>query len=550
MQERSFQKSILVALLACAPVMAEMDANQKNWLVEAEKHVAQGEANFNTATDGLGTGTPSGAKAKLALVRLGQVKTSIANANIRIEKLPADEARVKELKTRTEALQKAVTDLENAIINPQAPAAPATPAPGAPAAPAAPANPAPAGTKLDYKQEELLKNARFHVRELEGKSAAIQKLAETVSKAEDTNLVPIGQLQAGMNTIEDTHRKEKFADENLAKLPPEGRGVPEVAEQLKAIKESVQASEKVIVPAYDKLVAALDPKNHPAVGDDLKRLSELSAMYAVADIFLTDRARAASVWTQIPQAAKEHDRIVKDYALLMQQETDLGKQLTGTSQHMKEKLIAFIEMGKKQQQSLPGEIDQDLANINKMADQAIAEKKPLFFTGGIPQQLDFAAEKLVLLQALDADVAKTVSEKMDKTRADLKTKQGALSEDIINNNALPNDEYANPDRKKIEELAINAWKKEQPDAEVLKVRIPSNNWKRETMWRYQNSWYFIDRSKLQAQLIIKHNDKLAVIRPINLWIDHTSNDDHTAFPMDGIADELTPQRFMLIGKVK
>ena len=273
-------------------------------------------------------------------------------------------------------------------------------------------------------------------------------------------------------------------------------------------------------------------------------------MYGSTDVFQSDRPRAAAAVAELPQAIKEHDRIVKDYALLVQQQTDMGKRLAGTSNHFKQKLAQFVESAKEQKQSLPSEIDADLKRANELAETAVKEQRAPYFTGGIPQQMDFASDKLVLLQALDPEAAKIASEKIEQTKSDLKTKQQSLSEGIINSNQLPNDTYAGADRKKIEEMAIEAWKKEQPDAEVLAVRIPSQNWKRETMWRYQNSWYFIDRSKLQAQLIVKHNDKLAVIRPINLWIDHTSNDEYKAFPMDGIRDDLIPQRFMLVEKVK
>ncbi len=555
MRIRPFPATALAAatmMLFVAGAQADLDATQKQLYDDAIKHIGQGEANFKVASDGA-TGNITGSRGRLTLSRLAAVKTSIATVNARLGKLPADEAQVQALKARVDQLQKSVTDMETAIANPGAAAKPDA-KPGAapdPAKPQAqPKPPADAGTKLDYKQEENLKNARFHTRDVTGKAAAIAQVAETVTKAADPLLVPIGTLQAAVNTIEDVHRKEKFADDALAPLPADGRGVQEVADQLKESKASVAASEKVIIPAYDKLVAALDPKNHPTLAEDIKRLGELASMYANADVFISDRPRAAAAVIEIPQAAKEHDRIVKDYALLMQQQTDAGKRLIGTSTHFKEKLGAFIELAKQQKQALPGEIEADLKRAGELSDQAVKEQKPAFFTGGIPQQMDFAADKLVLLQAIDADAAKLAADRITGFKAELAKKQQALSEGIINSNTLPNDAYTNADRKKIETLAIEAWKKEQPEAEVLMVRIPSQNWKRETMWRFQNSWYFIDRSKLQAQLIVKHNDKLAVIRPINLWIDHTSNDEHKAFPMDGIADDLIPQRFMLLEKVK
>lgn len=71
------------------------------------------------------------------------------------------------------------------------------------------------------------------------------------------------------------------------------------------------------------------------------------------------------------------------------------------------------------------------------------------------------------------------------------------------------------------------------------------------MWRLENrTWYLIDRSRLQAQVIVKHDDKLAVIRPVNLWIDHVAGDKQTAFPMDDLKAELEPSRYIQVEKVK
>jgi len=86
---------------------------------------------------------------------------------------------------------------------------------------------------------------------------------------------------------------------------------------------------------------------------------------------------------------------------------------------------------------------------------------------------------------------------------------------------------------------------------VLAVRFPSEQWSRDSMWRLQNrTWYKIDRSQLQAQVLVKHDDKLAVIRPVNLWIDHIDNDKPSAIPLYDIKDEIQPMNLVLLSKVK
>jgi len=55
---------------------------------------------------------------------------------------------------------------------------------------------------------------------------------------------------------------------------------------------------------------------------------------------------------------------------------------------------------------------------------------------------------------------------------------------------------------------------------------------------------------LQAQLIIAKDDRLAVSRPVNLWIDHVNNDKRTATNFDDIKDDVEPRRFILREKVR
>ena len=92
---------------------------------------------------------------------------------------------------------------------------------------------------------------------------------------------------------------------------------------------------------------------------------------------------------------------------------------------------------------------------------------------------------------------------------------------------------------------------QQADAEVLTACIPSQAWERSTRWEWSaGAFHKVDKSHIQVQLIVKHDDKLAVIRPVNLYKNHLKGDTINAWSMDAIEDELQPHRFMLLGKVK
>ncbi|MBC7783947.1 MAG: hypothetical protein H7144_08905 [Burkholderiales bacterium] len=553
---------IIFLLASAAPLpAAELDAGQKALLADAVKHLTQGEANLKVAHDGAGPAPVAASKARLALSRMGSVKGSIANAAARLEKLPTDSAEVKTAQARLEALRQSVQSFEDSLMEkPAAPGAaaagsnkPDATTPPSPNAPPQPANPpaAPAGgAKLDYRQVESLKNAQFHTSAVVGQATAVAEVAEKISKADDANQIDFRLMSQAIGSITDGRSKAKNAATHLANVPAAGAGVAEVADALAQANKSIDASEKIIAPAHAKLAALLDPKNNAAFDADLKRLQSLAAMYANPDLLQRDRAQAAGAVGEISQATKEHDRIVKQYALLLHQKTDQGVLLDRVSRNFSDKTAKFTAAADEQKKSLPAEIDADLAAAVKMADEAVAEKKPAFFGGGISDRMNYAAEKIVLLQALDATSAKTASDKLATTRKLMTERQNSLREGIIAQNPLPPNRYQGADRPSLEQIAIDAWKKQQPDAQVLMVRIPSEAWKRDTRWRYQNEWYLIDQSTLQAQLLVKEDGKLAVIRPINLWKKHLENDTISAGPMDAKADELPPDRYLLLDKVK
>jgi hypothetical protein len=101
------------------------------------------------------------------------------------------------------------------------------------------------------------------------------------------------------------------------------------------------------------------------------------------------------------------------------------------------------------------------------------------------------------------------------------------------------------------ELAKEAWARQQADAAVLTACIPSQAWERSTRWEWSaGAFHKVDKSHIQVQLIVKHDDKLAVIRPVNLYKNHLKGDSINAWSMDAIEDELIPQRYLLLEKVK
>lgn len=527
----------LVFLLGGANALgADLSPGEQKMLGDAVSHLAKLEANLKLAQDtaGPGDGQPPASKARLAMTRLESARSSQAQVAARLEKLPADNAEVKAVQQRFDATVAAMTSLEARLTGKSAP----TPAPAA-------------GAKLDYRQEQALKDVQFFVRDLDGKAGALEALAQQVAKATDPNAVDYRDVTRAMNTITDARRKQQNALDRFASLPPDGRGVAETKKELDDVIARIDAAEKTFAPLNDQLTKLVDPSSYPNAKADFDRLREITSMYADTNKLAQDRPGAVAVLREMPAARAEYDRILADYKPLIGQQTELGRQFEGAGKYFVQKTTEFTAAADQQKQALPGEIDRDLEEIDKMVEVAVKEQRPAYFTEGIPQRLGWVDDKAALLEVLDPAAGKTSLEKIAAMRSSLKEREGSFREAVITANVLPPDRYQGADRGDLSQLAIEAWKKVQPDAEVLAVRIPSEQWTRETLWRYENrTWRKIDRSKVQVQLAVKQDDRLAALRAINLWKDHLSGDKLSAFPLDDSPKESDPRFLLLIEKTR
>lgn len=542
---------VVSPLTQCPAALAsDLNANQQKLLKDAKGFMVQLQANLKLANEAASGAQPSTAKAKLAMTRLGSVRQNAEEVKARLDQLPNDNPDVQSLSQQlNEAMQK-IESLEASMTQGSLKDQPATSAPSPPSADR-PASKSPAGVKLDYRQEEDLKNARFYIREVEALAGGAAQVAGEAKNATNVKALEIGRIKQGIDTIAKGKQRAALAQERLDKLPGESAEVADWSAQLSRHLSSLAESEKVLQPIYAQLSAAIDPGSHPNLAADTTRLRELGTMYSDTQVFVVDRPKAALLISEATAARKEHDRIVSIYADLIRQLTAEGRQLEGASRHFTERMSAFLAAAAVEKETLPAQIDADMQRAVKDADDAVARQNPAFFQGAVSQKLGFAEEKLLLYAALDPVNAPAVRTRFDEGKAQLAKRQEALRTSIIAANELPPDRYAGPDREQLIKIATDTWHKVEPGAKILAARFPGQQWMRETLWRQQSdSWYKIDRSKLQAQLIVAHDAKLAAIRPIDLWMDHLNGDRITASPIQTSKEDVRPQDLLPLEKVK
>ncbi|WP_442890082.1 hypothetical protein [Congregicoccus parvus] len=531
--------TILVAALAFvthAPRLLALDAAGSALLAQAEAQLRSLESNLQLArqTAGSGAAAITGTKAKLTRVRLDGAVALVPQVQARLDKLPAEDPAVAPVAARFAAARAGIQELDARLGGS---AATTTPSTGA--------------ARLGYQQEEMLGNARFHLRELEGMATAVDSVASSLRADPDPTRHDIRTLDGAMATFERCRERIGQIRNHLDPLPADHPEVATVIRALEAATRTIDEASRIVGPAHARLSAALDTNAMADLDADMNRLAELSQMYADIMVFQTDRERAGSLVTDLPIAQAEHDRLVSSYRLLVDQKTPQGIRLDGISRAFRDRVEKFIAAADREKTTLPVAFERDLARVEQLGRQAVEERKPAFFNGGIPQHLGYAEEKARLLEILDPAAGADATARLAAVKEALESSREALRSAIIAANRLPDDVYKGPDRQAVIDRATTMWKRKQPEADVMTVRIPSSGWRREVLWRWSGSqWYKIDRSRMQLQLIVRHDETLALMRAINVWKDHLAGDEITATPLWEPHEGMEPMNFLPIDRVQ
>ena len=520
----------LCSSVALAVLVAGNDVDRANGLLR------RAQTNIESVASSVQgrTAPPKGSAGKLLARRLESALGDLNAAKDILEKTPATAEGRAEAVERYTGLANEYNRLATFLSGGEEPAEPDT------------------GTTLNYQQEELLRNATFHIREVEGNAQLLTERTEQMKAVDDQLAIDYRDVNALREVVANARRKSGFAIDALDQLPAEGKGVGQARQRLVNADAKVTVAEDYLRPLDARLEELIDPANYPQFDADYKRLRELAIMFARPEILQTDLPLAAETIAQAQPGYDECMRIARKYAKLIQQRTPQGQSIEGVGNGFLQNHAEFMDRARAEQTALPGKIREDLATAQRYADEAVANQKPLWFTGGIPQVMAFADDKIALLAALDPQAGATMRQQYDATQSTLKRQADQLRELIIRENTMPADNFQGADRQKAIEVAISGWKAQQEDFQLLKVRIPTETWKRETKWTYSNgTWYFSDRSKLQVRLLVAdhENPELAIDRPVTVIKDHQAGDTMIGIPLWGFDDELQPSSYMLRSKI-
>lgn len=386
--------------------------------------------------------------------------------------------------------------------------------------------------RLDYRQEQSLKDARYYLDQVEGTTELIAKKS-AVMKVGDASV----QIQDVDNLLANKARLAQYltnVESRLKPLPADHADVKVEQARFDKAKAALDAQDKKLTEIRNALAGVIAKGGGAEWKADFDRLREINRMFADPQIIERQPEAAIETIKLIQPVMEERKRIAAKYADLLKQTTPEAKDMNSVLRYSDEVFGKFDAALKVFVASAPGLIVKTVDDAITMGEGAAAGKKHMFFGehGGVNQRLTQAQVQLTVLAAAAPDAPDTASarQKLEAARAKIKTMQSALLEGIVQSNQPPQERYSGADKAALIDLVKKKWAESGIAAEVLKTGINSQSWQRDTRWEWRaRAWNKVDVSRIQGHIIVKKDATTALIYHINFVKDHLAADTITAY---------------------
>jgi hypothetical protein len=290
--------------------------------------------------------------------------------------------------------------------------------------------------------------------------------------------------------------------------------------------------------------------------DEFERLREMGQSFGNPQILNTQPESAIELIKQMAPAKAERQRLATKYAEALKQKSRDADQKNRVLRYFDGQFGNFEKAVNDFAAAAPEQINKDVDDALKMGQEAVANKRPLYFgeKGGVRQHLTWAQTRCNVLAAIAPDSADTAAakKKIEAANEQVKQMKASLNDAIIGSNTVPTDQYKGADKAQLVELVKSKWKESGVAGDVLKSGINSRDWTRDTYWRFNGTDTFNkeDKSKLQGFVVVKTDDKLATVHYINLVKDHLASDQVTTYFFEDPKAEADVSRKILLKSIK
>ncbi len=412
-----------------------------------------------------------------------------------------------------------------------------------------------AEARLDFRQEQSLKDAVFYLDQAEGIVAAMEK-ASADWKAGDA-AVPINQVNGLLMERDKVVRYLNNAGTRFKVLPGTHSKVAPEIKRYDAVAAALATVQTKLIEIQKGLADVIKKGAGPEYKADFDRLKEINSMYANPDSLRSRPTASLETAKQFAAAKGERERIAAKYAAMLKQPTGEAKQMNEVLAHSDEvftkyekALTDFIAGG-------PGVVEKACDEVAASAKEGVEKNRPGYFGehGGVTTKLARTEEFLGVLTALapDAEGTQRARAKLDATRVSVNQMAATFMESIIAAKRPPEDNFREADRDALLKMLEAKWAKEGNGQAILKMGVINAQWTRETKWAWNGSikaWEKVDKSRVQGFIITKLSDTQAANWPVNFVKDHLAGDAVAAYFLFDVKGEPGVGSRMLLTNVK
>src|SRR5436190_15461195 len=204
--------------------------------------------------------------------------------------------------------------------------------------------------------------------------------------------------------------------------------------------------------ALTSLLIATAPTDTP---DEFERLRQIGQSFGNPQILNTQPDSAIELIKQMAPAKAERERLATKFADALKQKSREADQKNRVLRYFDQQFGNFEKAVNEFAAAAPEQINKDVDEAMKMGQEAVANKRPLYFgeKGGVRQRLTWAQTRYNVLAAISPDSADTAAakKKIEAANEQVKQMKASLNDAIIGSNAVPPDQYNGADKAQLVE---------------------------------------------------------------------------------------------------
>jgi hypothetical protein len=382
--------------------------------------------------------------------------------------------------------------------------------------------------KLNKRDAETVQRADGQCEEVAKALAEIGKTKEAIETS-DASSIPEETIRDLKDQIKFANNKLDAAERTIRFLPADHPEVVAQAEKIAGQRAALAAATEAIDGFNKRLEKALAVGEGPGAKSDIENVKAMSKAYTPFQL-AQDPKVTAELAARVAADVQTLIALREKFKPLVQRGTPEGKEYKYWAESAESHVGQFRYKCQIYTEKGADVIPAAIANAVTAAEQAAAQKKPDFFTGGVADQLDMARRNVQVYAAVvGADDPMTVKLQAALAAGEkrIEALRSTLREEILASMKTPPDAYKGADKAQLKALVEKEWKAVYPKDEVLAVRFVAPEWKHKTgatwsaAWK---SWEDYDYSDMQVRVIVKTDKKLATVYWVYLTKDHMAKD--------------------------